>query len=63
MKIVLALSLLGLALFCVFGFLASAEVSDPSEQERWRWGYAILGLLSFLGSVALNSSRRHRPWG
>ena len=59
MKIVFALPLLGLALFCIFGFLASAEASDPSEQFRWRSGYAVLGLLSLLGAMALIFGNRN----
>ena len=59
MKIVFALPLVGLALFCVYGFLASAEASDPSEQFRWRSGYTVLGLLSLLGARALLFGKRN----
>jgi hypothetical protein len=58
MKIVFALPLLGFALFCIFGFLASAEASDPSEQFLWRSGYAVLGLLSLLGAISLIFGKR-----
>lgn len=59
MKIVFVLPLVGLALFCVYGFLASAEASDPSEQFRWRSGYTVLGLLSLWGASALIFGKRN----
>jgi len=59
MKIVFALPLLGLALFCIFGFLASVEASDPSEQFLWQSGYAVLGLLSLWGAAALIFGKRN----
>ncbi len=58
MKIVFVLPLLGLALFCVYGFLASAEASDPSERLLWRSGYAVLGLVSMLGALTLLFGKR-----
>ncbi|MGE4603207.1 MAG: hypothetical protein AAEJ65_09910 [Planctomycetota bacterium] len=58
MKILLALLLFALALFCVYGFLASAEASDPSEQFRWRSGYTMLGLVSLGGAMALLRGKR-----
>ncbi|MGE4633149.1 MAG: hypothetical protein AAEJ47_08930 [Planctomycetota bacterium] len=57
MKILLALLLFALSLFCVYGFLASAEASDPAEQLRWRAGYAVLCLASLLGAMALLGKR------
>jgi hypothetical protein len=58
MEILFALSLLGWTLFCVFGFLASAETSDPSDKFLWISGYTVLGLLSLLGAVALIFGKR-----
>lgn len=53
MKILLALPLMALALFCVYGFLASGEASDPAEIFRWRLGYGVLGTGSLLLSLGL----------
>ena len=53
MKMVLAMLLMGLALFCVYGFLASAEVSDPAQKLRWQSSYLVMGIVSFLGVLTL----------
>src|SRR5579859_2097521 len=49
-RVIGALALLALALFCVFGFLASFE---PGNGWQWRLGYAALGCACLIGSVAL----------
>ena len=43
-KTFLALPLLGLFAFCIFGFLATFESLDPITQMTWRAIYAIAGL-------------------
>jgi len=43
-KTFLALPLLGLFAFCIFGFLATFEPLDPVTQMTWRAIYAIAGL-------------------
>ena len=58
MKTMLALLLMGFALCCVFGFLASAEVSDPAEKLRWQSSYIALGVVSFLAVVTLLFGKR-----
>ena len=43
-KTFLALPLLGLFAFCIFGFLATFESLDPITQMTWRAIYTIAGL-------------------
>ena len=43
-KTFLALPLLALFAFCIFGFLATFEPLDPITQMTWRAIYAITGL-------------------
>tara|TARA_B100001250_G_scaffold381936_1_gene374657 strand:+ start:163 stop:390 length:228 start_codon:yes stop_codon:yes gene_type:complete len=43
-KTFLALPLLGLFAFCIFGFLATFEPLDPITQMTWQAIYAIAGL-------------------
>lgn len=49
-RILGAMSLLAVALFCVFGFLASFE---PGNGLPWKIGYGALGCGCLAGSVAL----------
>jgi hypothetical protein len=49
-RILGSLALLGIALFCVFGFLASFE---PGNGILWKIVYGALGCGSLLGAVAL----------
>jgi len=44
------LALLAIALFCVFGFLASFE---PGNGLAWKIGYGALGCICLTGAVAL----------
>ena len=43
-KTFLALPLIGLFTFCIFGFLATLEPLDPITQMIWRVIYTIAGL-------------------
>ena len=56
-RILGALTLLALAAFCVFGFLASFE---PSETSRlpWKVGYAAMTIVCLTGAVQLLRSGR-----
>lgn len=49
-RILGALALLAVALFCVFGFLASFE---PGNGLQWKIGYAALGCGCLTGAVVL----------
>ncbi len=42
--------LLFLALFCAYGFWASGELNGQKE-VAWKTGYAVLGVLSLVGTV------------
>ncbi len=50
-----AFALLGIALFCVFGFLASFE---PGTGLPWQVGYGALSGGCLIGAVALLRPRR-----
>ena len=47
MKIVRGLLLIGVILFCGFGFLSTFEPLDPAQQWGWRVFYAV----AFLGAT------------
>ncbi|MGP8200912.1 MAG: hypothetical protein ACLQU4_15575 [Limisphaerales bacterium] len=49
-RILGAFALLVIALFCVFGFLASFE---PGNEWPWKAGYGALGCCCLTGAVAL----------
>ena len=51
-QIVGAIGLLGIFLFCAFGFLASFEPSATSNVP-WKLGYAALGLFCLCGASLL----------
>jgi len=56
-RILGALVLLAMALFCVFGFFASFE---PGNGLIWKVGYAALGCGFLVGAVALAlGGRKH----
>lgn len=65
-KTFLALSLVGLFSFCIFGFLATFESLDPITQMTWRAIYAIAGLGSitaiFLMFKPEKKIGRKRKW-
>ena len=52
-----ALGLLALAAFCVFGFMASNELSATARLP-WQIAYGLLGVVSLIGAVFL--LRRNR---
>ena len=41
-----AVALLGIAGFCVFGFLASYELSSAAARLPWQIGYGTVGLIA-----------------
>jgi heme A synthase len=55
LRVVATVFLLAVAAFCVFGFLASFEVADL---PAIRIIYAVFGLSSLAGAVALATYRR-----
>jgi len=57
-RVLAALVLVGIVLFCGFGFLASYEYSDPSKRLPWQIGYGVLGLACLSGAVLLLRRRR-----
>ncbi len=52
-RIVIALFLLLVTGFCVFGFLAARELTSSAERLPWQVGYAIFGLASLSGVAAV----------
>ena len=53
-RVALGLTLLSVAAFCVFGFLATYEPTDrPDTALTFRIGYAAIGLGCLAGAVAL----------
>lgn len=42
-RILIAIALLVVAAYCVFGFLATFEPNDPMRQLAWRVVYALIG--------------------
>ncbi len=50
--LLVALFLLGLAGFCVFGFLASSE-PGVRDVVAWRAGYAAAGVAAIIGAALL----------
>ncbi len=53
-KFVLAPLLLLVAMFCIYGCLASLELSsDSKSQTTWMLGYGLVGSISFLTAVWL----------
>lgn len=60
LRALLALSCLGLATFCVFGFQATYEPMEGREPLIWRAGYAGLGVASLVWGVQLLKAGRKR---
>jgi hypothetical protein len=52
-RIIAALALLGVAGFCVFGFMGTYEYSEVAKRLPWQVGYGVLGLTCLGGSAAL----------
>ncbi len=49
-RVMLTVLLLGIAGYCVFGFLATLEPLNDSELA-WRIGYGAVGIASLAGAV------------
>jgi hypothetical protein len=56
-RVLAALVLIGLALFGIFGFMASYEYSEPAKRLPWQVGYGVLCLACLSGAVMLLRSR------
>ncbi len=57
-RIVLAVLLIGIAGYCVFGFLATLEPMHDSVLA-WRIGYGAVGIASLVGAVwVIRTARR-----
>jgi hypothetical protein len=52
-KAFLSLVIAGIALFCVFGFLATFEYTAPSARLPWQIGYALLFVACLTGLARL----------
>ncbi len=68
MRLVSAVVLFAVTLFCTFGFLAAYELSDRGERLPWQIGYAAIGLgcvvclvASVCRLVKSGSARRRNP--
>lgn len=55
-----AFVLVGAAIFCVFGFLASYEYSDPKGRRPWQIGYGVLGAACAGGAILLLACGRRK---
>ncbi|MFT4515929.1 MAG: hypothetical protein ACI89X_002341 [Planctomycetota bacterium] len=61
MKFTLLLMLIGIAAFCAFGFAATFEPMERSQQLMWRTASGIVGVASIACVVwALVKGRRAR---
>ena len=60
-RAVVALVLLAVAAFCVFGFLATFEPIDPEAQLIWRAVYGGVGLGCVAGAVWLILAHKAQP--
>lgn len=58
MRPVLLVVLLGIAAFCAFGFAATFEPMEASQQLVWRSGYGVIGLASIAGMVWILTKNR-----
>jgi len=57
-RIIMAVPLLGLTGFCVYGFLATYELKESLERLSWQCLYGILGLLFSLAFLFVLKPRR-----
>jgi len=48
--ILLATILGALALFCIFGFLATLELSEAAKRLPWQIGYGLLFVVTITGA-------------
>jgi len=58
-RIIIALALIPVLGFCIFGFLATFEPLDAATQLRWRLAYGVAGMLCLAGLVLLALPRRY----
>ena len=61
LRIVLSLPLVSLALFSIFGFMATFEPLEPDTQMTWRVIYVALFVGSSVGMILLNRRRKDTP--
>ena len=61
LRIVLSLPLVSLALYSIFGFMATFEPLDPDTQMTWRVIYVALFVGSLVGMILLNRRRKDTP--
>ena len=54
-RIVLVLALVGIAVFCLFGFLTTLE---PGDFILWRIGYGVIGVASLAWAARIALTRR-----
>lgn len=57
-RALLTLGLFAIVAFCVFGFLASFEYSEPARRLPWQIGYGIAGVICLFCVVRLWRGRR-----
>ena len=60
-RVIAVVTLLAVAGFCVFGFMATFEALDASTQLIWRVVYGLVGLASLAGVVWIALPRKQRP--
>jgi hypothetical protein len=60
LRIVAALALAGVVAYCVFGFIAPWENSEPAKRLPWQTGYGVLGPVCLGGMFLLLRRCRHR---
>jgi len=51
------LALLGIAGFCIVGFMAASEYADAAKRLPWQIGYGLLGLVCLRGLARLFASK------
>ena len=58
-RVFAALLLVGVALFCAFGFLATYEYAEAARRLPWQAGYGLFGLMALgaAGWLLLAKSR------
>ena len=57
-KILLGLPFLFLTTFCIYGFLASYELTEPLERLPWQCIYGLIGLVSSLAFLFIVKPKR-----
>jgi hypothetical protein len=62
-RVLATLALVGVLFFCIFGFLASYEYSEPSKRLPWQIGYGAIGVACLSGAfLLLRGVRRITAW-